>query len=331
MAGFAEGRATWGRPCEPIINSMARVIFLGTPEFAVPSLEAIVGGPNEVVAVYTQKDRPSGRGRRVLESPVKRRAGELGLEVRTPEFLKRDSALKEMASLEPDVGVVVAYGKLIPKDMLEVPTKGFLNLHPSLLPKYRGPSPIPAAILNGDEVTGVTVMVLDEGLDRGPILAQEEEPIEATDTGETLGERLAVRGAALMRGTVERWLADEVAPQPQENEAATLTNLVDREDGRIDWGQSAAEIWRQVRAFQPWPGSFTFWRGSRIEILEAVPTGTTGAKPGTVTEDKQQAVVVATGRGALAVAVLRPEGKRAMAAKAFVAGRKDFVGSRLPS
>ena len=174
-------------------------------------------------------------------------------------------------------------------------------------------------------------MVLDEGLDRGPILAQEEEPIEAADTGKTLGERLAVRGAALMRGTVERWLADEVAPQPQENEAATLTNLVDREDGRIDWGQSAAEIWRQVRAFQPWPGSFTFWRGSRIEILEAVPTGTTGAKPGTVTEDKQQAVVVATGRGALAVAVLRPEGKRAMAAKAFVAGRKDFVGSRLPS
>ena len=310
---------------------MARVVFMGTPEIALPTLEALHAGPHEIVAVYTQPDQPSGRGKRVTESSVKRRAQELGLTVMTPKSLKGALAADEMAALQPDAGVLVAYGKLLPQAILDVPTRGVLNLHPSLLPKYRGPAPIPGVILAGERTTGVTVMLVDAGMDSGPILAQVEEPVLDDDTGIALSERLAVSGAALMTETLQRWLDNAIEPAAQNDAQATYTKLASREDGRIDWKAGAEQLWRQVRAYQPWPGSFTFWRGARIEILAATSVGGTDSPPGTVGERDNSPITIATGDGALAVATLKPEGKRAMTAKEFVAGRSDFVGSRLPS
>ena len=301
---------------------------MATPAFALPTLEALAGGPHELVAVYSQPDRPAGRGRRVTESPVKRRATELGLETRAPKSLKDSETL---AALRPEAAVVAAYGKFLPKAVLDVFPKGALNLHPSLLPRWRGASPLPAAILAGDRETGVTVMLVDEGMDSGPVLAQEVEPIRGDDTGETLSDRLAARGASLTAATLDRWLAGEIDPAPQDESAATFTKRLTREDGRIDWRDGAERIARQVRAYRPWPGSFTFWRGARIEILEAVPLPGLGGPPGSVSADAEHAIVIDTGDGGLAVTALKPEGKRAMTAEGFAAGRREFVGSELPS
>ena len=303
---------------------------MATPAFALPTLEALAEGPHDIVAVYSQPDRPAGRGRRVTESPVKRRATELGLETRTPKSVKDSETVAALAALRPDAAVVAAYGKFLPNAVLDVFPKGALNLHPSLLPRWRGASPVPAAILAGDDETGVTVMLVDEGMDSGPVLAQEIEAIRGDDTGETLSERLAARGAALTAATLDRWLAGELEATPQDESAATFTKRLSREDGRIDWSDAAERIARQVRAYRPWPGSFTFWRGSRLEILEAAPVAGANAAPGTVW-GSAEAPIIETGRGGLAVTALKPEGKRAMTAAGFAAGRRDFVGSGLPS
>ena len=304
---------------------------MATPAFALPTLMALAGGPHELVAVYSQPDRPAGRGRRVTESPVKRRAAELGLETRTPESLKDSETVGALAALRPEAAVVAAYGKFLPKAVLDVFPKGALNLHPSLLPRWRGASPIPAAIVAGDVETGVTVMLVDEGMDSGPVLAQEREPIRTDDTGETLSERLAVRGASLTAATLQRWLDGEIDATPQDESAATFTKRLTREDGRIDWQDDAERIARHVRAYRPWPGSFTFWRGSRVEVLEAVPVAGAGGPPGAVRSTDEHSIVIETGDGALAVTALKPEGKRAMTAEGFAAGRLDFAGSELPS
>ena len=304
---------------------------MATPAFALPTLMALADGPHELVAVYSQPDRPAGRGRRVTESPVKRRATELGLETRTPKSLKDSETVAALAALRPDAAVVAAYGKFLPSAVLEVFPKGALNLHPSLLPRWRGASPIPAAMLAGDVETGATVMLVDEGMDSGPVLAQERETIRDDDTGETLSERLAARGAALMAATLDRWLAGEIEPMPQEESAATFTKRLTREDGRIDWQEDAERITRQVRAYRPWPGSFTFWRGARIEIMEAAPVAGLGGPPGMVRASAEHPIIIETGDGGLAVTALKPEGKRAMMAEGFAAGRRDFVGSGLPS
>ena len=303
---------------------------MATPAFALPTLMALAEGPHELVAVYSQPDRPAGRGRRVTESPVKRRAAELGLETRTPKSLKDSEPVAALAALRPDAAVVAAYGKFLPNAVLAVFPKGALNLHPSLLPRWRGASPIPAAILAGDAETGVTVMLVDEGMDSGPVLAQDREAIRDTDTGETLSERLAACGAALTAATLDHWLAGELEPATQDESAATFTKRLTREDGRIDWTQGAERIARQVRAYRPWPGSFTFWRGSRVEVLEAAPVAGVGAPPGKVHASDEHAIVIETGGGGLAVTALKPEGKRAMTADGFVAGRRDFAGSVLP-
>ncbi len=304
---------------------------MATPAFALPTLVALADGPHELVAVYSQPDRPAGRGRRVMESPVKRRAAELGLETRTPKSLKDSETVAALAALRPDAAVVAAYGKFLPKPVLDAFPKGALNLHPSLLPRWRGASPIPAAILAGDRETGVTVMLIDEGMDSGPVLAQEREAIGDGDTGETLSERLAAHGAALTAATLDRWFAGELEPIPQEESAATFTKRLTREDGRIDWSEGAERIARQVRAYRPWPGSFTFWREARIEILEALPVEAAGGAPGSVHTSDEHAIVIETGGGGLAVTALKPEGKRAMTAEGFAAGRRDFAGSVLPS
>ncbi len=304
---------------------------MATPAFALPTLMALAAGPHELVAVYSQPDRPAGRGRRVTESPVKRRAAELGLETRTPKSLKDSETVAALAALRPDAAVVAAYGKFLPKAVLGVFPRGVVNLHPSLLPRWRGAAPIPAAILAGDDETGVTVMLVDEGMDSGPVLAQERETIRDADTGETLSDRLAAHGAALTVATLDRWLAGEIEAIPQDESAATFTQRLTREDGRIDWTDGAERIARQVRAYRPWPGSFTSWRGARIEILEAAPVAGLGGPPGSVHASDEHAIVIETGDGGLAVAAVKPEGKRAMTAEGFAAGRRDFAGSVLPS
>ncbi|MBM4404681.1 MAG: methionyl-tRNA formyltransferase [Chloroflexi bacterium] len=317
---------------------MARVIFMGTPDFAVPALEQLVRGGSEVVAVYAQPDRPSGRGRQIEETPVKRRALQLGLRVCTPKTLRAPEAIDELRSFSPEVLVVAAYGKILPQAVLDAAPKGALNIHPSLLPKYRGPSPLAAAILAGDRETGVTIMLLDAGMDTGPVLAQRRTPIHDDDTTGSLGERLAREGAELLTETLSLWLAGSISPRAQDEREATVTKLVEKEDGRIEWSRLARELWLQTRAYSPWPGSFTTWRGANVKILQARPLDGVYGAPGAIVllnatgdGERGRQLAICAGSGALVVERLQLEGKRAMTAQEFLAGRPDFPGERLPS
>ena len=314
---------------------MARIVFMGTPEFALPSLRRLAHSGHDVAAVYTQPDRPAGRGRNVAKTPVKRAAEELGLPVLSPRAFKAEAAVEELRSFAPQAIVVVAYGRLLPASVLGAAPKGVLNLHPSLLPKYRGPSPIAAAILAGDGVTGATVMLLDEGMDSGPLLAQAEEPIGDDDDAVTLSERLAERGALLVADTLDRWLRGAIEARPQDDAQATYCRLVKKEDGEIDWEAGAIEIWRRLRAYTPWPGVFTSWRGQRLAITAAKPAALASGEPGLVSvqadDEGQPRLNVSAGRDALEILSVKPEGKAEMPAGAFLAGRPDFDGSRLPS
>ena len=312
---------------------------MGTPAFAVPALQELVESGHAVVAVYTQPDRPAGRGRKLTPSPVKAWAQERGLEILQPASLRSPEAAEQLRSLRPDALAVAAYGLLLPTRILEVPVKGALNIHPSLLPKYRGPSPIAAAILAGEETTGVTIMVLDAGMDSGPLLAQQLEPIAEEDTAENLGERLAWRGARLMAQTLSPWLGGKLEPTPQNDAEATYCKRIAKEDGEIDWGHGAAELARKLRAFWPWPGCHTTWRGRGLRIVEGSAVQGPAHEPGTVVllqaaiapGDERQAIGVATGEGILLLRQVQPAGRRQMKAREFLAGHGDFLGARLPS
>ncbi|MXY46979.1 MAG: methionyl-tRNA formyltransferase, partial [Chloroflexi bacterium] len=247
-----------------------RVIFMGTPEFAVPALDALLQLGCEITGVYTQPDRRSGRGRRLTAPPVKQAAIERGLSVFQPASLRRDTeARAQLAALQPDVIVVVAYGLFLPADTLAVSPLGALNLHPSLLPKYRGPSPVASAILNGDTTTGVTLMRLDEGMDSGPIIAQQDTHIGAEETTADLTPRLFEIGAQLLIECLPQWRDGAVTAKPHYEGDATITRLLTREDGVIDWTHSADYIARQVRAYHPWPGSITRWNGRQLKVHQA--------------------------------------------------------------
>ncbi len=306
---------------------------MGTPEFALPSLDALVRGPDQVVAVYTQPDRPAGRGRRVVASPVKRWAEDAGLPVLTPTSFRKPEVIEELRGWRADVVAVVAYGKLFPREVLDVPPRGIVNVHPSRLPRYRGASPVASAILDGEVVTGVTIMLLDEGMDSGPVLAQVEEAVLDSDTTATLGDRLARRGAELLVETLPGWLENRIEAVPQDESRATVCRRIVAEDAEIDWAETAVRIGRQVRAYQPWPGSFTWWRGERLKVLEGAPLEGQSAEPGivvSVNDEGGSGVGIGTGHGVYRLGRLQPAGKSAMTGEAFVAGRRDFVGSRVP-
>ena len=281
-------------------NTALKVVFMGTPAFAVPALDAIKDAGCAVVGVFTQPDRRAGRGRRLTASPVKQAALERGLPVFQPASLRRDAeARAHIASLSPDIIIVVAYGLFLPAETLAVPPLGALNIHPSLLPRHRGPSPVATAILQGDTTTGVTLMQLDAGMDSGPVIAQRETPIGADETAEYLTERLFHMGAELLTDTLPKWRTGEIAPTPQVESHATITSLLKREDGAIDWTCSAEYIARQVRAYHPWPGTFTHWNGRQLKIHQASAPGMSGADaPGTVVA-LTEGVGVATGDGVL--------------------------------
>ena len=309
-----------------------RVIFMGTPQFAVPSLESLVANRHQVAAVYTQPDRTAGRGRSLVAPPVKIAAQNLNLAVLQPDSLKDTGTVAQLAAFHPDVIVVAAFGQLLPSSVLAIPRYGCVNIHPSLLPRFRGASPVAAAILAGDELTGVSIMLMERGLDTGPILAQETMPISQQDTTGSLTDKLSRLAAQLLPPTLESWLRGEITPLPQNDAGATYSGQITREDGRIDWHLSAADIWRRVRAFNPWPGCYTSWRGKQLKIIEALPLpGKSSLTAGQVVAlDKEDvAFGVGTGDGILGVQRLQMEGKRVVSAAEFLRGQREFMGAVL--
>jgi methionyl-tRNA formyltransferase len=310
-----------------------RIIFMGTPEFAVPSLEALIHGGYQVVAVYTQPDRKAGRGQQVASSLVKRLALSEGLDVVQIDKFKVAGTVEKLAALAPDLIVVAAFGLLLPPDVLNVPKLGCLNVHPSLLPRHRGASPVAAAILQGDEVTGVTIMLLDAGMDTGPILNQRELPITDEDTTGSLGIKLAQVGAQLLMDTLPLWIEERVKPRPQDDSRASYSKIIKKDDGEIDWRLSAKELWRRVRAFDPWPGCYARWHDKRLKLVKVLPLhGEKSDEPGKVIALPPLAPVtvgVKTGDGVLGIVRLKLEGKRELSAEEFVRGQRDFIGSHL--
>jgi methionyl-tRNA formyltransferase len=297
-----------------------RLIFMGSPDFAVPALRALAER-HEVAAVYCQPPKPAGRGLAETKCAVHRAAEALGMMVRTPVRLKRDEpAQASFAALGADFAVVAAYGLILPKPMLSAPRRGCLNIHASLLPRWRGASPINAAILAGDAETGVTIMRMDEGLDTGPMLLAEATPIGPRETAASLHHRLAAIGARL----ILRALAEDPPAVPQPTQGATHAAKLAREDGRLDWTQDAAALDRRVRAFDPWPGTFCLLRGAVLKVLAAEPAQGSGP-PGTVL----RGLTIACGSGALALLRVQAAGGRAMAAEDFLRGHPVAPGSVL--
>ena len=290
-------------------------------------------GQYDIAAVYTQPDRKAGRGQKLVAPPVKELASAHSIEVLQPESLKNDAVAEYMEALAPDVIVVAAYGRLIPQRILSIPKYGCVNIHPSLLPRHRGPSPVATAILEGDEKTGVTIMLLDAGMDSGPVLRQQAIAVEDTDTTGSLTSKLAVLGAQLLRDTLQLWLSGSIRPEPQDEAGATVTRILTKPDGEMDWHLSSVQLWRQVRAFQPWPGTFTMWQGKQLKIIEALPvSGEKRGQPGKVIALSGQHAApagVECGEGILGLRRIQLEGKREVSAEEFIRGQRDFEGSIL--
>ena len=303
---------------------------MGTPAFAVPVLDAIYEQPGlELAAVYSPPDRKRGRGQNLEASPVKQRAEALGVPVEQPRTFRDDEAVARLSACKPDVIVVAAYGRLLPPETLAIPRFGCLNLHPSLLPKYRGPAPVAGAILAGDRVTGVSLMLLDEGMDTGPIIAQRERVIDASDDAATLTETLFADGAELLIESLGGWTNGSISASEQDDELATYTNKLERADGLADWGLSAESLSRRQRAYAPWPGLYTTWDGSELKLLEVDPVPGGGVEPGLVTAVAEAEIAVGTREGLLAVRRLQLAGRRATNAEEFLRGHPEFRGARL--
>ena len=314
-----------------------RVIFMGTPEFAVPCLEHLILNQYQVVATYTQPDKPVGRGRSLASPPVKRAALTWRLPVVQPVSLRRAEVVEQLASFHPDVIVVAAFGQILPQSVLDIPKYGCINIHPSLLPRFRGASPVAAAILAGDDFTGVSIMLMDTGLDTGPILTKAQIAISALDTTGSLTAKLSQVAARVLQEGLPCWLRGELAPQPQNEAEATYSSPITKEEGEIDWHLGTIDIWRRVRAFHPWPGCYTRWRGRQLKLIEAMPL------PQERTLDAGQVVAltpvrggtkaafgVGTGDGILGVLKVQLEGKRAISAAEFLRGQRQFIGAILP-
>jgi methionyl-tRNA formyltransferase len=318
------------RPDAPV-PIPAPVIFFGSPAFAVPTLRALVAAPDFTVPlVVTQPPRPAGRGKAVHRSAVHDAADALGLAVFTPERLRGPEVLASLRAVAPALFIVAAYGKILRPDVLDIPTHGTLNVHASLLPAYRGASPITAAILDGVPVTGVSIMLMDIGLDTGPVLEQDAIPIPPDATTATLTDALAALGAPLLVTTARRWLSGQIASQPQDDAQATTTRLIRKEDGAVDWQEAAERIARMERAYSPWPGVYS-WLGDErllLHALRAVPSAS-DLLPGAIAGISPVGMRVATGAGDVLVGQIQPEGRRPMDARAFAAGRPGLVGGRL--
>ncbi|MEK7814310.1 MAG: methionyl-tRNA formyltransferase, partial [Chloroflexota bacterium] len=302
--------------------------------FVIPVLDALIRADGvEVVGVYTPPDRPSGRGRSASVPPVKGHALAVGLPVYQPATLRSARAQAQLAALNPDIILVAAYGKLLPPEVLKTPPHGCLNLHPSLLPRHRGPSPVATAILEGDAVTGVTLMLLDEVMDTGPIIAQREHPLSPTDTAETLTAALFQLGVTLLKN-LGPWVSGQLAARPQEEAKATTTHKLERAHGEARWELSAMALERHRLAYTPWPGLFTHWEGKVLKLLDVVSLPTEAGpspEPGQVVllPLKDVAIGVGTGQGILGLKALQLEGRRPVTGDEFRRGYPRFIGARL--
>ena len=296
-----------------------RIVFAGTPDFSVPALDALHSAGYSIAAVYTQPDRPAGRGRAVAASPVKRRAVDLGLPLEQPSTLKTPEAVARLSALGPDLMVVVAYGLILPQEILDVPALGGINIHASLLPRWRGAAPIQRAIHAGDTRTGVTIMKMDAGLDTGPMLLTRPTDIGAGENAGSLHDRLAELGAGAIVEAIEGLRSGHLAPVAQPGQGVTYAAKIRKEEGVIDWTRPASGIGRQVRAFNPWPVAETRWAGQQLRIweAEALPDES-GAEPGRVIEARNGRIVVATGEGVLKLVQVQLAGRRVTGAAEFL-------------
>ncbi len=309
-----------------------RLVFMGTPLFSVPTLEYLIHSEYEIAAVYTSPDARAGRGRNLSFSPVKQVALAHGLQVEQPESLKLAEEVEKLARWHPDLIVVAAYGEILRPSVLDIPRFGCLNAHPSLLPQYRGPAPVAYAILAGDAVTGTTIMLMDKGMDTGPILMQKEEVIRPDDTTASLEARLAVMSAQMMLETISLRINGKLTPRVQDNGKTTYSRLITKEDGDIDWHLPAMQIWRRVRAFQPWPTCYTRWQDKLLKIQEATPLGYKMGEPGRIIalpNNTDIVVGVETSAGVLGLKILQVEGKNPVSGREFVQGHRSFIGSML--
>jgi methionyl-tRNA formyltransferase len=309
-----------------------KIIFFGTSEFAVPALEALVAAGMQPAAVVTLPDRSRGRGLQRTPSPVKIAAARHGILVWQQEKLSDPEFLKKFSETEWDVGVVAAYGKLIPQPLINLPKKGFLNIHPSLLPELRGPSPIQYAILEGKEKTGVTIVLVDAEMDHGPILLQENVAINPKDTAAALEIRLAKKGAEMLVQSLPQWINGTMQARPQDHVQATFSKKIGKEDGHINWNGSAEQIERAIRAFHPWPGTFTFGiiqqKKVRLKIVAAVVVQNQIKPPGLVSRHEDD-MIVACGSDALRIVRIQLEGKHVLSGKEFLNGYRAIVGTTL--
>jgi methionyl-tRNA formyltransferase len=308
-----------------------RIVFCGTPAFAVPSLEHLLRQPDfQIIGVVTQPDRPSGRGRQIRSSPVKNAAGATGVPVFQPEKIKSDEGYEYFKRIEPDAVVIIAYGQIVSQRLIEIPRLGWINLHASLLPKYRGAAPINWAIINGEDVTGVTSMLIDAGLDTGPTLLEYVTPIGKDETAPELAARLAVEGAPLVAKTLRGLSRGELTPVPQDHSKATLARPLQKQDGRIDWIQSAQQIYNRIRGVQFWPGAFTTFRTTNCQIwgkpLELVAAA---GIPGTLLPRSEDGLLVICGNDSiLRVEYLQIEGRQRLTSREFMNGARIRPGER---
>lgn len=306
------------------------IIFMGTPEFALPSLSLLLASDNTVTGVVTQPDRPKGRGKKRSPSPVKTLARQQGLPLVQPETVKEASFTSWVQTQHPDLIVVVAFGQILPPEILGIPVYGCINLHASLLPRYRGAAPINWPIIKGEETTGVTTIFMNEGMDRGDIILQRETKIAPTDDALTLSHRLSTLGAKLLLETISRLKKETVTPLPQDHAQATYAPLLKKEDGHIDWKRSAGEIHNQIRGTLPWPGAFTRFEDKLLKIFKAKTSDEPlRHSPGTLAGVGADGITVATGKGYLVLTEVQSANRRKMTAAEFLQGTALPVGSQL--
>jgi methionyl-tRNA formyltransferase len=307
-----------------------KVVFFGTPDFAIPTLERLLTSSHDVIRVVSKPDKPVGRRQVLAAPPVVETARRHEIPVSQPKSLKGPKAERELRQMAPDVAVVVAYGRLVPAGLLSIPPFGFVNLHPSLLPRHRGPSPIQWALVCGDRSTGVTTMMLDEGMDTGPILLQRRVAIEPEETAELLAPRLAMMGAELVVETLDGLEAGSIAPRDQPEDGANVTPMLRRSFAKVDWTMPARQLVNRLRGFTPWPGLYTKFRGGRLKIFgleEVVPADSGNHDPGTVLASAPSGITVRCGKGtAVLITEMQREGRRRMPADAFLIGERVSRG-----
>ena len=315
-----------------------RLVLMGSPAFALPTLETLAASEHEIVAVVTQPDRPAGRGRAATPPAVKEAALAHGLTVLQPENVSAAASVERLRALAPEVIVVAAYGQILRQRVLDLPARGSLNVHASLLPRHRGASPVTAAILAGDAVTGVTIMEVVRALDAGPSVARVEEAISPADTAGALEPRLAAAGARLLGEILDPWAEGRLAAVPQDESLATYAGTIKREDARLDWSLPAVDLWRRVRAYNPWPVAFTDFEGGDLRLWEVWPfDGDSGELPGSVlpvtslpaAAGEEESFSVQTGSGRLAILRIQRPGKRAVSGREFLRGQPGLIGARL--